>query len=137
MLDAVLRTLTMLLAADDASKARFKALVGYDTLLHAILNLQPHPSRATLHRILDLMVEGDFEEGQAGGGGDRGDGGDGGGDDGGDEHGTHTIRNEHMVGVFFSALRAAEPELQVLYNTAAWGLLGGLARRTGWTAAMT
>jgi hypothetical protein len=109
MLDAVLRTLAMLLAADDASKARFQALVGYDTLLHAILNLQPQPSRATLHRILDLTVEGDIEDGDAGGCGDFGDDGDGGGD----KHGTHTIRNEHMVGVFFSALRAAEPELQV------------------------
>jgi hypothetical protein len=29
-------------------------------------------------------------------------------------HGTHTIRNEHMVAVFFAALRAAEPQLQVI-----------------------
>ena len=72
--------------------------MGYDSLLHAILNLSPQPSRATLHRCLDLAVEGDFESPVAAVA----------------AHGTHTIRNEHMVAVFFAALRAAEPQLQVI-----------------------
>ncbi|KAK3235248.1 hypothetical protein CYMTET_54533 [Cymbomonas tetramitiformis] len=85
----VLRTLTVLISGCPRSKAMFSELVGYDTLQQALLHAQPVPQQELLVRVLDMCVDGTYDDARS-----------------------HCVHNHQAVPMYFTILRSCHPDLQ-------------------------